>query len=934
MHLRGSLVLTLVGLILTPPFLASQGQCPSMPAAGSQRGANIFSEEQEMYLGDAVAEQLQRDFHVVEDPQLTAYLQRIGERLLRHMPPTSLRFRFLLSEIPSWNAFTMPGGRIYFTRKLVGFARSEDEIAGVMAHELGHAVMRDPAVDMTRRLQKVLGVSQLTDRKDVVEKYHLLLENWRRKPEAFEHSERDDHDEQVTADQIALQAMARAGYSPQAYVELWDRFTETKGKTGSWLSDLFGTTKPESKRLREMLKTMAVMPAACIEAKSATSSEDFSKWQDAVVAFAGFGRQESLHGVLDKKVLDPPLQTDVQHLRFSPDGRYILAQTDSQIYVLSRQPFNVLFDIEAVEARPAQFTPDSQSVVFFDPSLRVEKWDVAKQRRTAVNEMVVRKGCIESVLSPDGRYLACYGREYDITLFDVASGAPAYQKKSFYVPSLLSVLIVAFLERLETDDFDLDLRWVRMAFSPDGRYFLAATHDGSPLAVDMSTRSEMSLPGPVKNLLTVSYAFLAPDRLVGVAGDKGEKSAIVQYPSGQMISKVGLAVRNELFSATKGDYLLLRPIDQFPVGVMDLKTQKLFMANRKSALDLYEGHYVGERVDGELAIYRLTGGGQEVVATATLPRGRLGRLRAAALSPDLNWLAISERTRGGVWDLEDEERIAHMRGFRGAFFSDDGSMYADFPELNNTDRAIARLDLERRQILDSRPLDDDLRARQHGPYLFVTLPEKKGEGYSKNVTLDVRDTRTGASLWTRKFPKENPYKYVQSDQGTLVLAWDVTEGAAKDAIGKDPALKARLAAMKEKEGDYYLEVLDLRTGAMRGRLLVETNKGSFRIDDMFAAGDWVVINDEAHRVLVFSLKDGSLVGRTFGERPAVSPSRGLLCVESERGELSLFKLGSMEKRDQYVFPSPVSLAHFSDDGKKLFVLTANQTAYWLDGEKW
>ncbi|MGH9603926.1 MAG: hypothetical protein ACRD24_16225 [Terriglobales bacterium] len=42
----------------------------------------------------------------------------------------------------------------------------------------------------------------------------------------------------------------------------------------------------------------------------------------------------------------------------------------------------------------------------------------------------------------------------------------------------------------------------------------------------------------------------------------------------------------------------------------------------------------------------------------------------------------------------------------------------------------------------------------------------------------------------------------------------------------------------------------------------------------------------------------------------------------------------MEKRDQYVFPSPVSLARFSEDGKKLFVLTANQTVYWLDGEKW
>ncbi len=933
MDLRRPLTLWLILALLMPVLAAGQGQCPPMPAAGLPRGANIFSEEQEMYLGDAIAENVQRDFRVVEDPQVTSYLQGVGERLLRHMPGSKLRFQFLLSDVPDANAFAMPGGRIYFTRKLVAFARSEDEIAGVLAHELGHVIMRDAAVEMTRRLQKLLKVTQVGDRKDVVEKYHQLMENWRRKPEVLEHREGDDRHEQVTADQIALHAVARAGYSPQAYVDLWDRFTETKGKTGNWLSDLFGTTKPEARRLREMLKTTTALPAGCAEARSSTGTEGFRKWQGAVVAFTGFGRQESLHGVIEQKVLDPPLQGDVQHLRFSPDGRYVLAQTDSQIFVLTRQPFDHVFEMEAVEAQPAQFTPDSQSVVFYDRALRVEKWSLATRQRTSVEEMVVRKGCLKSALSPDGRVLACFNSDYDLALLDVAGGAPVLEKKSFYVPSQISVIIVRLLAMLDLEDLG-DVAWVRMAFSPDGRYFVAGTRDGSPLAVDLSARKELSLPGSVKNLLTMSFAFVAADRLVAVSGEKGEKSAVVRFPSGEVVTKLVLSPNNKLAGTARGDYLLLRPVDQYPVAAMDLKTQKIFMANRKEALDFIEGHYVGERVDGELGLYRLTGAGSELVGTALMPRGRLGRLRAAALSPDLNWLAISERTRGGIWDLEEEERVGHMRGFRGAYFADDGSLYADFPELDNTDRAIARFDLENRQIMDSRPLDEDLRARQHGPYLLVTLPEKKDAGYLKNVTLDVRDTRTGASLWTRLFPKENPDKYAHAEQGTLVLAWEVTDGAAKDAIQRDPALKARLAAMKEKEGDYYLEVLDVRTGALRGRLLVETNRGSFRIDDMFAGGDWVVISDTGHRVLVFSLKEGTLVGRTFGERPSLSPARNLLCLETERGELSLFKLGSMEKRDEYVFPSPVALSRFSDDGKKLFVLTANQTAYWLDGEKW
>ena len=52
-------------------------------------------------------------------------------------------------------------------------------------------------------------------------------------------------------DQAGLFALVSAGYDPGAMAKFWDRITETKGKKGSWLSDLFGTTRPEEKRLRE-----------------------------------------------------------------------------------------------------------------------------------------------------------------------------------------------------------------------------------------------------------------------------------------------------------------------------------------------------------------------------------------------------------------------------------------------------------------------------------------------------------------------------------------------------------------------------------------------------------------------------------------------------------------------------------------------------------
>ena len=118
-------------------------------------------------------------------------------------------------------------------------------------------------------------------------------------------------------------------------------------------------------------------------------------------------------------------------MRFSPDGKYLLAQDDSGINVLTREPFAPVFRIEAPEARPAQFTPDSKQVVFHNAALRVESWDVATRKASAVHEMYVRVGCMQTELASDANTLACLDTTYALVLYDVASGAQLFQKKDF-----------------------------------------------------------------------------------------------------------------------------------------------------------------------------------------------------------------------------------------------------------------------------------------------------------------------------------------------------------------------------------------------------------------------------------------------------------------------------------------------------------------------
>src|SRR5215510_6046851 len=141
-------------LALSQASAMGNAQQPCRPPAPQvSREPNIFTEEQEVDLGDAIAEQIQRSFRVIDDDEVTGHLRRIGERVVKHLPPTKLRFQFFLVDLPEANAFVLPGGRIYVSRKMVAFAQSEDELAAVISHEIGHLVARQQTVTMTRQMK-------------------------------------------------------------------------------------------------------------------------------------------------------------------------------------------------------------------------------------------------------------------------------------------------------------------------------------------------------------------------------------------------------------------------------------------------------------------------------------------------------------------------------------------------------------------------------------------------------------------------------------------------------------------------------------------------------------------------------------------------------------------------------------------------------------
>jgi hypothetical protein len=911
------------------------------PTPHLSREPNIFTEEQEVDLGDAIAEQIQRDFRVFDDDEVAGHLRRIGERIVKHLPPTKLRFQFFLVDLSDANAFVLPGGRIYVSRKMIAFTQSEDELAAVISHEIGHLVARQQSLTMTRRLKEALGVTQVTDRRDIFEKYNLLVENVARKPEVFRSRDNHEDKDQIEADQIGLYALAAAGYDPQAHARLYDRLSETKGKTGNFFSDLFGVTSPESKRLREMIKGVEALPRECVETRSSAQADEYARWQSAVVSYTGLGRKESLHAVVSKTALQPPLRGDVTHLRFSSDGKYVLAQDDAGINVLTREPFKPVFRIDAPEADEAQFTPDSQNVVFNTSDMRVEIWSVAEEKLVEAHEVIVRKTCLQILLSPDGKALACLDENFALDLFDVRSKAEIFQRKDFYTPDPFFLFLQSLLGVLNSDEIsDARLRLINMGFSPDGKYFAAGqraialttvgvTTENAALVVDLQSRAALSLKGNVKKLIAGGFTFTAPDRMIAYNREKPDKSALLGLPGGEIIEEFPM-FPGRLAAATKGNYLLVRPFQKTAVGVVDLAKRMAIKGNKTPALDIYDQVFVAERLTGELGLY--TTDKNQLLASVALLQNPLGRLRAAALSPDFKWLAVSDRSRGAVWNLTKGERAMLLRGFRGGFFSEEGMFYADFPKEGDVGRQIAVLDTNKLAITSGEEIKEE-RVTQYGPFLLTTRPTNKGGRYLDGVTLEMRDVRVADALWSKAFGKDSPRYWVAPREGTMILSWPVASKYAREEIKSDAELTKRLAALKEQEGDYFLHVLDAKTGATKGRLLVETGKGSFRIANAFGAGDYVVIADTQNRVLVYSLSTGEQKGRVFGSGAivgGVDGKSGLMCVENERGKLAVYDLATLEKRDEFTFAHPVSLTSFSQDGRKLFVLTANQAVYILN----
>jgi hypothetical protein len=336
----------------------------------------------------------------------------------------------------------------------------------------------------------------------------------------------------------------------------------------------------------------------------------------------------------------PAFKGSLRQLRFSPNGRYVLAQDDSEATVLTVEPFTILFRIPAQNATAAQFTPDSRNVVFVSSATpvnspkilfaksadHVERWSIADRTRVESATLPVLV-CGTEELSPDGAVLACLDLESTLRFVDVASGLTIFEEKEFTRLFRCDSLS----ESGPPVSFCGELGSARIDFSPDGRFVVVMPKNagGSPLAWNARERTIVELTGPLKLLKQRGSAFIAPDRILiwnGVARkndrNRGVANArVIEFPSGKLLSEPKIP-NGGFFRATDPGFLVIRP---FGLGTTFAFVRGEFLLGRRSpnraaavelstglviisdtpALDVFGRFYVAEHTKGEVGLYEI-----------------------------------------------------------------------------------------------------------------------------------------------------------------------------------------------------------------------------------------------------------------------------------------------------------------------------------------
>jgi len=242
----GLALLVALGLAATPAAARAQSIFDRLRHAAGSVGSVArtllpISTDKEIEIGRGIAATIAGRYPVSQDTALTAYVNLVGLTVAGEDPRPDIVYRFAVLETPTVNAFSAPGGYIFITRGALDLMENEAELAGVLAHEVGHVNKRH-VIEQLRRsdfMQSVQDQTGITGAKlqQVVGQGSNVL---------FTGLSRDN---ELQADSVGIELAASAGYDPGGLAAFIGRLaSHGEGIT----RDLMATHPPPAVRIQKL----------------------------------------------------------------------------------------------------------------------------------------------------------------------------------------------------------------------------------------------------------------------------------------------------------------------------------------------------------------------------------------------------------------------------------------------------------------------------------------------------------------------------------------------------------------------------------------------------------------------------------------------------------------------------------------------------------
>ncbi len=192
-------------------------------------GFNLFSPEQDIELGEASAEEIRRQLVVLNDERTERYVQRLGERVAAKAPGYKFPYKFVVVASPEVNAFALPGGYVFVNEGAIEAARSEGELAGVLAHEIAHVSLRHGTTQASRAYLAKTSLNLLNAITVALQGDVGRLAAVVGGAGANKFFLKSNREAEAQADAEGARLMAAAGYDPREMAEFFERLDEREG---------------------------------------------------------------------------------------------------------------------------------------------------------------------------------------------------------------------------------------------------------------------------------------------------------------------------------------------------------------------------------------------------------------------------------------------------------------------------------------------------------------------------------------------------------------------------------------------------------------------------------------------------------------------------------------------------------------------------------